>query len=123
MDYQFTVSAIDPTGDVGAPKTFHIDNTQGDLKLNEIDGRGDLPSIVLVGGQETYADVPFILEAEIIVCYATQDYYVSMKTLSAYLKVTRNRNIYDYKISSIFKTSANHVQVLVKALKVFLSLR
>lgn len=50
---------------------------QGDQKLEHIEGRADLLSVVLVGGQETYADVEFAVEALVTTCYPTQDYYVS----------------------------------------------
>ncbi|XP_060805216.1 uncharacterized protein LOC132902811 [Amyelois transitella] len=71
VDYTFYVSEVGTDAD---PKSFHIDNTQGDQKLL-IEGRNDMMSIILVGGQETYVDVEFDLEAQVTACFPTQDYY------------------------------------------------
>ncbi|XP_053613608.1 uncharacterized protein LOC128677059 [Plodia interpunctella] len=73
VDYTFDVSEVGQ--DEAETKTFHIDNTRGDQKLH-IDGRNDMVSVILVGGQQTYVDVEFELEAQVTVCFPTQNYYL-----------------------------------------------
>ncbi|KAM3956537.1 uncharacterized protein ACR2FA_009445 [Aphomia sociella] len=74
VDYIFNISEIKPNGDLELPKSFNIDNTQGDQKLT-IEGRTDKFSLMLVGAQVAYVDVEFTLEALVMACYPTQDYY------------------------------------------------
>lgn len=74
VTYIFNVTASNAEGET--LKSFHINNVQGDQKLEHIEGRADLLSVVLVGSQETYANVEFAVEALVTTCYPTQDYYV-----------------------------------------------
>ncbi|CAG9789297.1 unnamed protein product [Diatraea saccharalis] len=80
VNYMFNVTAVNKDGTVEQPKTFNIDNTQGDNKLM-IEGRNDMISVILVGAQMAYADNTFIINAEVTTCYYTQDYYVSINVL------------------------------------------
>ncbi|KAI8425055.1 hypothetical protein MSG28_006923 [Choristoneura fumiferana] len=74
VNYIFNVTASTAEGE-HTLKSFHINNVQGDHNLERIEGHADLLSVVLVGGQETYADVEFAMEALVTTCYPTQDYY------------------------------------------------
>ncbi|XP_052756384.1 uncharacterized protein LOC113519771 isoform X2 [Galleria mellonella] len=74
VEYIFNVSEIEPNSDTDEPKSFNIDNTQGDQKLT-MEGRTDKFSLILVGSQDTYVDMEFVLDAQVTSCQATQDYY------------------------------------------------
>ncbi|CAH0400487.1 unnamed protein product [Chilo suppressalis] len=76
VNYVFNVTAINNDGTVEQPKSFNIDNTQGDNKLM-IEGRNDMISVFLVGAQIANADETFTVNAEVTTCYPTQDYFFS----------------------------------------------
>ncbi|XP_049877650.1 uncharacterized protein LOC126374919 isoform X2 [Pectinophora gossypiella] len=75
VNFIFNITAIDQGGETSAPKSFHIDNTQGEQKLDLVEGRAEQLYMVLVGGQLTYSDVPYVLQAQVTSCAPTQDYY------------------------------------------------
>lgn len=83
VNYIFNVTAAGPDSGEVTEKTFNIDNIQGNQELL-IEGRSNMFSVVLVGGQMTYADLDYILEAQIITCFKTQDYYVSLQMFSLF---------------------------------------
>ncbi|KAI5643092.1 REJ domain-containing protein [Phthorimaea operculella] len=80
--YEFTVSAVED-GEVSSPKTFRIDNTEGQTKLDMVEGRGDLIYVTLLGAQVAYADTGHVLEAQFIwtVRSHTSDDVVDVSTL------------------------------------------
>ncbi|XP_075983192.1 uncharacterized protein LOC142981280 [Anticarsia gemmatalis] len=81
VNYIFNVTATSNDTE-SVEKSFHIDNMQGDQKLL-IEGRSDKFSIVLVGGQLAYADIPYMLEALVTTCVKTHDYYFVWSVSSA----------------------------------------
>ncbi|KAJ8723936.1 hypothetical protein PYW07_007916 [Mythimna separata] len=82
VKYIFNVTAKTYNDNVGTEKQFEIDNSKGDPKLL-IEGQTDMFAIELVGGQLAYADIDFILEAEVTTCYRTHDYYFVWTVTSA----------------------------------------
>ncbi|XP_026315144.1 uncharacterized protein LOC113226641 [Hyposmocoma kahamanoa] len=146
IDYIFNVSSINPDGTVSTSKSFHIDNTYGDQKLDMVEGIGDLLSIVLIGEQKTFADVEFVLNAQVTACFATQDYYFIWTIRSAdsqrqvYVSSIRGSRLrippyslragisYDVNCE-VIKESTGHritqnglpIQVLQRSLEVFLN--
>ncbi|XP_063627930.1 uncharacterized protein LOC134799458 [Cydia splendana] len=86
VDYKFNVTASNSDGDE-TTKTFHINNVKGDQLLENLEGRTDMLSIMLVGGQETYADVEFMMDALVTTCHPTQDYYFEWSAESAGHKI------------------------------------
>ncbi|XP_048486229.1 uncharacterized protein LOC105382408 [Plutella xylostella] len=74
VDFKFTVTGSSH-GVTSDPKTFHIDNSAGDSKLQHVEGRADLFSISLLGSQVAYADVEYVLEALVTMCTPTEDYH------------------------------------------------
>ncbi|CAB3249121.1 unnamed protein product [Arctia plantaginis] len=74
VNYIFNVTASFPDSDEVMDKSFNIDNIQGNQKFL-IEGRSNMFSVVLVGGQMTYTDLDYMLEAQITTCFKTQDYY------------------------------------------------
>lgn len=79
VNYTFNVTAVsvEDEDEEVTEKMFNIDNIKGDQKLM-IEGRSDMFAISLVGGQMTYADLDFVLEAQVTACFKTYDYYVSI---------------------------------------------
>ncbi|CAD0203900.1 unnamed protein product [Chrysodeixis includens] len=67
VNYTFNVTAtsIDDEGGEETEQMFNIDNIKGDQKLM-IEGRSEMFAITLVGGQMTYADLDFVLEAQFV---------------------------------------------------------
>ncbi|CAB3245847.1 unnamed protein product [Arctia plantaginis] len=74
VNYIFNVTASFPDSDEVMDKSFNIDNIQGNQKFL-IEGRSNMFSVLLVGGQMTYTDLDYMLEAQITTCFKTQDYY------------------------------------------------
>lgn len=77
VEYIFNVTATSFQNDEEMEKVFHIDNIKGDPKLL-IEGRSEMFSVNLIGGQVAYADLEYILDAQVTTCYRTQDYYVGI---------------------------------------------
>ncbi|XP_063539398.1 uncharacterized protein LOC134748538 [Cydia strobilella] len=86
VDYKFNVTASNSDGEE-TTKTFHINNVKGDQLLENLEGRTDMLSIILVGGEETYADVEFMMDALVTTCHPTQDYYFEWSAESAGHKI------------------------------------
>nr|XP_049704755.1 uncharacterized protein LOC110373458 [Helicoverpa armigera] len=86
VNYIFNVTASTYNNDEVSEQSFSIDNSQGDSKLL-MEGRSDLFSIVLLGGQVTYADIDFVLEAEVTSCFRSHDYYFVWTVTSAHHNV------------------------------------
>ncbi|XP_059053383.1 uncharacterized protein LOC131847751 [Achroia grisella] len=74
VEYTFNVSEINTNGHKEVPKSFNIDNSQGDQKLT-IEGKTDKFSVILLGSQVVYVDMEFIIDAQVTSCEMTQDYY------------------------------------------------
>ncbi|XP_035449617.1 uncharacterized protein LOC118275670 [Spodoptera frugiperda] len=74
VTYIFNVTATTYRDKVGTQKEFRINNIKGDSKLL-MEGRSEMFSITLLGGQLAYSDIDFILEAKVTTCYKTHDYY------------------------------------------------
>ncbi|KAJ8714012.1 hypothetical protein PYW08_007632 [Mythimna loreyi] len=82
VKYLFNVTAKTYNEEIGTQKYFEIDNSKGDPKLL-IEGQSDMFAIELLGGQLAYADIDFILEAQVTTCFRTHDYYFVWTVTSA----------------------------------------
>lgn len=58
-------------------KVFRINNISGKSQLQISDGQTDKFSLVLLGGDQIYVNMEYILEAQVTMCRPTQDYHVS----------------------------------------------
>ncbi|XP_061728256.1 uncharacterized protein LOC133533307 [Cydia pomonella] len=86
VDYKFNVTASNSEGEE-TTKTFHINNAKGEQLLQNLEGRTDMLSIILVGGEETYADVELMMDALVTTCHPTQDFYFEWSAESAGHKI------------------------------------
>ncbi|KAH9629637.1 hypothetical protein HF086_003107 [Spodoptera exigua] len=109
VTYIFNVTATTYRDKVGTQKEFRINNVKGDSKLL-MEGRSEMFSIILLGGQLAYADIDFMLEAKVTACYKTHDYYESCcKDLDKQTKQALKHNVIQTKFytKSIFETFGN----------------